>query len=128
MTKTEPVSEMLCRYFLYVFWFVCHCVLCVLFQVCLFCIDNLAPLHVMICEWFCYLLPVVFFLASGVYVCVCPGLCAIVLCVSQVCSVLVFWPTLRVVNCEWLSLIATCVSLASSIYVCVCPGRSLCGL
>jgi hypothetical protein len=111
------------------------CVVCV-FPGFLFCIGNLAPLHVVICEWLCHLLPPVFFLASSVYVCVCPGLCEIVCCVCFpglfVCSVLVFWPPLRVVNCEWLCHLLPPVFFWLQVFmfvcVCVCPGRLLCGL
>jgi hypothetical protein len=65
MKETEPVSETLCRYFLYVLG-LCAIVCCV------FCIGNLAPLHVVICEWSCHLLPPVFSWLQ-VFVCVCPG-------------------------------------------------------
>jgi hypothetical protein len=89
--------------FLVCSWIVCYCVLCGFSQVCLFCIGNLTPLHVVVCEWLCHLLPPVFFWLL-VFVCVCAhAQCCVqlcVVCVSQVCSVLVFWPLLRVVNCE----------------------------
>jgi hypothetical protein len=64
-----------------------------------------------------------FFLSSSVYVCVCPGLCAIVCCVCFPGLFVQYWyfgPPLRIVNCEGLLFIATCVLLASSVYVCVC--------
>jgi hypothetical protein len=54
-------------------------VLCVFSQVCLFCIGNLAPLHIVICEWLCHLLLPVFFWLQ-VFMCVCAQLGCSVVC------------------------------------------------
>jgi hypothetical protein len=123
--------------FLVCSWFVCYCVLCVSSQVCLFCTGNLAPLHVVICEWLCHLLPPVFFLASSVYVCVCvcvcPGLCAILCCVCFPRLFVRYWYFGSLCVLLIVSGCVTCCHLCFFwllvfMCVCVCPGRLLCGL
>jgi hypothetical protein len=44
MMEAEPVSKMLCRFFLDAFS------LCAIVCLCVFCIGILAPLHVVFCE------------------------------------------------------------------------------
>jgi hypothetical protein len=82
--ETESVSKTSCRYFLYVLG-LCAIVFCVFSQVCLFCIGNLTPLHVVICEWLCHLLPPVCFWLQ-VFVCLCVCVCVCV-CAQVGCSV-----------------------------------------
>jgi hypothetical protein len=69
----------------------------------------------------------VFFLASSVYVCECPGLCAIVCCACFPTFVCLFGigilAPLRVVNCEWLCHLLQPVFFWLQVFTCVCVPR-----
>jgi predicted membrane protein len=54
----------------------------------LFCIGILAPLHVVICESVCHLLPPVFFWLQ-VFMCVCAQVCCSVVCNWSMCDLFV---------------------------------------